>query len=49
MPAIMPRPKNASFLWALNNADVVPKLATFNFEVNGPAATITGDVFDRMD
>ena len=27
-------PENASFLWALNNADVVPELATFNFEVN---------------
>lgn len=41
-------PDNAAFLAALGDADVVPELATFNFEVNGDPAVLEGDAIDRM-
>ena len=41
-------PDNAAFLAALDDPEVVPELATFNFEVNGDPAVLQGDAIDRM-
>ncbi len=41
-------PDNKAFLATLEDPDVVPELASFNFEVNGDPAVLAGDAFDRM-
>jgi len=41
-------PDNDAFLASLNDKNVVPELATFNFEVNGDAAILADDVLERM-
>ena len=41
-------PDNDAFLASLNDKNVVPELATFNFEVNGDATILTSDALERM-
>ena len=41
-------PDNKSFLASMDDPEVVPELATFNFEVNGPAAVLENDALDQM-
>lgn len=41
-------PDNQAFLASLNDKNVVPELATFNFEVNGDPAILELDALDRM-
>ena len=41
-------PDNESFLARLNDANVVPELSTFNFEVNGEPLKLKGNAFDQM-
>jgi gamma-glutamyl:cysteine ligase YbdK (ATP-grasp superfamily) len=41
-------PDNEAFLASLNDKNVVPELATFNFEVNGDPAILENDALERM-
>ena len=43
-----PAPRNAQFLQALADPDVVAELATFNVELNGPPEPLVGDALSRM-
>jgi hypothetical protein len=41
-------PDNEAFLARLNDADVVPELATFNFELNGDPLALENNALERM-
>lgn len=41
-------PDNAAFLANLDDRNVVPELATFNFEVNGDPETLRGNALDTL-
>jgi len=41
-------PDNAAFLANLDDLNVVPELATFNFEVNGAPETLQGKALEKM-
>jgi gamma-glutamyl:cysteine ligase YbdK (ATP-grasp superfamily) len=41
-------PDNEAFLASLDDKNVVPELATFNFEVNGDPAILENDALERM-
>ncbi|HBH36030.1 MAG TPA: glutamate--cysteine ligase [Gammaproteobacteria bacterium] len=43
-----PAPRNARFLQALADPDVVAELATFNVELNGPPEPLAGHALSRM-
>ncbi|MBG7602654.1 MAG: glutamate--cysteine ligase [Gammaproteobacteria bacterium] len=43
-----PAPRNAQFLQALADPDVVAELATFNVELNGPPESLAGHALSRM-